>query len=298
MHRLKIALAAALLLPLPAFAAPPVAAALSSNPTADRFVEVGGTKLRIRDEGPRKGIPIVLIHGYTFSLETWDAWAADLARDHRVIRYDLSGHGLSGADPEGHYTTADREAQLGAVMDKLGIKKAIVAGNSLGGMIAWHFAADHPARVAKLILVDSGGFSINGVTDKPAPVPPPLRAFLTAPSEAGVAFTLSHIYAHPERVTPAERERFRAMIAANGPALIQHVEQFTLPDPTLKLGAIRTPTLILWGEKDPLVPVGDAKKFGDVIPGAKVEIFPDVGHVPQEEAPEATLKLVRDFIGR
>lgn len=287
-----------LLLAAPVYAAPDAAAAISSNAAADRFITVGDTVLRVRDEGPRRGPPIILIHGFTFSLETWDAWAADLARDHRVIRYDLSGHGLSGADPAGKYATADREAQLGLLMDKLRIRKATIAGNSLGGMIAWNFAADHPPRVDKLILVDTGAFPINGVTDKPVPVPAPMRAFLTAPSPAVVAFSAKLIYAQPEKVPPATLARLQSNIARNGPALVQHLEQFTLPDPVTKLGAIKAPTLVLWGTEDKFIAPTDARRVGDAIPGARIEMIPHAGHLPQEEAAPETLAIVRDFLGQ
>jgi len=271
---------------------------LSSDPAADRFLTLDGPAIRYRDEGPRRAPVIILIHGFTFSLESWDAWAADLARDHRVLRYDLAGHGLSAADPAGRYATVDREAQLCALMKRLGISKATIAGNSLGGMIAWNFAADHPKQVEKLILVDTGAFSINGVHDTPVAVPPMMRSFLMSPTAAGMAFTASRIYAHPDRVPPATLERLHAMMARNGPAMIAHLERFTLPDPVAKLGTIKAPTLILWGERDTFIPLADATRIGDAIPGSAVAIIPDAGHAPQEEAPAESLARVRAFLSQ
>jgi pimeloyl-ACP methyl ester carboxylesterase len=280
-------------------AAPLQAAPATPTPTTmaatDRMIEIDGATLHVREEGPHDAPPVILIHGFTFALDTWDGWAADLARDHRVIRYDLSGHGQSPADPRARYATADREAQLLALMNRLRILKAVIAGNSLGGLIAWNFAADHPDRVERLILIDSGAFPMNGVTDKPVAVPPAMAAFLTAPTPAGIAFTAQRLYAHPDRVPPARLETLRADIARNGPALVAHLEQFALPDPVAKLGRIKAPTLVLWGRADRMIPVGDGAKIAAAVPGAKLVVYDDVGHVPQEEAAE-TVRDVRAFL--
>jgi len=291
------------LLVLAACAAPATrrdASAPFPSPAAspDRMVEMDGARLRVRIEGPEQAPPIVLIHGFTFSLETWDAWAADLARDHRVIRYDLSGHGLSDPDPKARYGTADRVRQLKALLDRLGIARATLAGNSFGGLVAWNFAALYPDRVDRLVLIDSAAYSINGVTEKPVPVPPAMRAYLSAPSPQAVAFSAAQIYAHPERLTPQRLELMRAMIArpGNGPALISHLEQFTLPEPTAQLGRITAPTLILWGGKDKVVPVDHADRLAAAIPNARRIIYEDVGHAPQEEAAGRSLADLRAFL--
>jgi len=262
----------------------------------DRFLTVDGVRFRLRDEGPRDAPAIVLIHGFTFSLDSWDAWAMDLAKDHRVIRFDLAGHGQSGADLRQHYDTATRVRQLGLLLDALHVRHATVAGNSFGGLVAWTFAAAHPSRVDRLILVDSAAFSINGVTEKPVPVPPAMRAYLLDPSPAAVAFSAAAIFAHPERLSSARLDQMRALIARNGPALVAHLEQFTLPDPRPALATIKAPTLILWGRSDKVVPVAQADQIAAAIPGSKLIIYDDVGHAPQEEASAASIADVRTFL--
>jgi len=275
--------------------APPIAAS-SIAKAADRFVTVEGVRFRVREEGPRMAPPIILIHGFTFSLESWDGWAADLARDHRVIRFDLAGHGLSDPDRRGRYDTATRVRQLRKLMDRLGIPRATVAGNSFGGLIAWNFAARYPRRVDRLVLVDSAAFSINGVTENPVPVPPAMRGYLLDPRPAAVAFSAGTIFAHPDRLSPARLELMRAMIARNGPALIAHLEQFTLPDPRPLLGRLTMPTLILWGRADKLIPVAQADQLAAAIGPAKLIIYDDVGHAPQEEATAASIGDLRAFM--
>lgn len=298
-HLITLSIFVAALPVIPVMASPATSAAVPLPPTAaDRFITIEGARIRVRDEGPRGAPPILLIHGYTFSLESWDAWAADLARDHRVIRFDLAGHGLSGSVPRGDYGTAARVRQLGKLMDKLGLARATIAGNSFGGLVAWNFAARYPRRIDRLILVDSAAFSINGVTEKPVAVPPAMRAYLLDPQPAAVAWSASNIFAHPERLTPARLDQMRTMIARNGPALVAHLEQFTLPDPLPSLAKIKAPTLILWGRADKVVPVAQAEQLAAAIPGSKLIIYDDVGHAPQEEAAAASLTDVREFLNQ
>lgn len=291
------AILAATMPALPSAASAEATAAASRSPAAaDRFVTVEGVRFRIREEGPRSAPPIILIHGFTFSLESWDGWAADLARDHRVIRYDLAGHGLSGPDPHGQYGTAERVRQLGRLMDRLGIARATIAGNSFGGLVAWNFAVAQPNRVDRLILVDSAAYSINGVTEKPVPVPDMMRGYLLDPKPAAVAFSAGAIFAHPERLSADRLTLMQAMIARNGPALVAHLEQFTLPDPRPALGRITVPTLVLWGRADKVIPVAQASELAAAIKGSKLIIYDDVGHAPQEEAAAASMADVRAFL--
>jgi len=279
--------------PLGARVPAPVAAAIVPQ---DQYLAIDGTRIRVRIEGPATAPPVILIHGFSFSLESWDGWAADLARDHRVVRFDLAGHGLSEPDAQDRYGTADRVRQLIALMDRLDIRRATIAGNSYGGLVAWNFAAEHPGRVDRLILVDSGAFSINGVTDKPVAVPPPMRAYLEAPAPAAVAYSAGIIFAHPERLPPQRLALMQAMIARNGPALIAHLEQFTLPPPKAELARVKAPTLILWGRADKVIPVAQASELAAAVPGAKLIIYDDVGHAPQEEASARSIADVRAFL--
>ena len=115
--------------------------------------------MHVRDEGPRDDeSPIVLLHGFGSSLHAWDGWAQALRDKRRVVRLDLPGFGLTGPTPDGVYGL-DRDMRVTlAVLDKLGIARCVLGGNSLGGAVAWRTALAHPARVEKLILVDAGGY--------------------------------------------------------------------------------------------------------------------------------------------
>ena len=120
-------------------------------------------RLHLRDTGLKSARAVIFLHGFGSSLQTWDDWARDLEADHRVIRYDLPGFGLTGADPTGDYSDHRSIAVLLALMDFLGVARASVVGNSMGGRIAWTFAALNPNRTDKLVLISPDGFAGPGL---------------------------------------------------------------------------------------------------------------------------------------
>ncbi|MBY0423645.1 MAG: alpha/beta fold hydrolase, partial [Parvularculaceae bacterium] len=192
---------------------------------ADRFIEVDGVRVRVRVEGPETAPPIVLLHGFTFSLESWDAWARELSRTRRVIRYDLAGHGLTGPDPQKRYANEQRAAFHIKVMDALGVARADLAGNSLGGLVAWRVAAAHPERVGKLVLVDAGGYPINGVGDAPVTAPPPVAAFLLTAPKAGVETAMRALWGDPGKIDARRVAEVRDLMRrrGNGRAFVEHI---------------------------------------------------------------------------
>lgn len=265
---------------------------------ADRMVLIDGARVRVREEGPAEAPSVLLVHGFTFSLESFDAWAADLARDHRVVRFDLLGHGLTGPDPQRRYSPEARAAFLGAVMDAAGLERATVVGNSLGGLAAWRFAAAHPDRVDRLILIAPGAYPVNGVTDAPASAPAAVEAFLRTAPEAAVRASVEMLYADDARITPERLAVIRDMMRrrGNGAAFVESLEQFTLPDPEPALRTVGAPTLILWGAGDVLLPVAQGSAMAAAIPDARLIVYDDLGHVLHEEAPARTLDDARRFL--
>ncbi|MGV6820161.1 MAG: alpha/beta fold hydrolase [Parvularcula sp.] len=264
----------------------------------DQFLTISGATVRIRDEGPKDAPVLILLHGFTFSLESFDGWADRLSSDYRVIRYDLLGHGLTGPDPEKRYSPEARVAFLGEVMDALGIQKAHIAGNSLGGLVAWRFASQYPDRVNKVILVSPAAFSINGVTDKPAPIPPAMAFYLKTAPEAGIRASLAFVYADDTKITPERVALARAMLThkGNGQAFIEHLEQFTLPDPTEDLTRVKAETLLMWGVQDALIPSVHGSMMVDAMPNATLKMYALAGHVAQEELPDETATDAMEFL--
>ena len=130
-------------------------------PPPSQFVSIGPLLVHMRDEGPRDDpMPIVLLHGTSDSLHTWDGWTRVLRQQRRVIRFDLPGFGLTGPDPRADYTVAAHVRFVLAALDKLGVARCVLGGNSLGGHIAWRTALVAPQRVGSLLLVDAGGYPL------------------------------------------------------------------------------------------------------------------------------------------
>ncbi len=264
----------------------------------DRFMEIAGARVRVREEGDPAAPPILLIHGFTHSLETWDGWAEILKSDYRVIRYDLLGHGLTGPDPRERYAPTERAAFIGDVLDALGLERMAIAGNSLGGLAAWRFASAHPDRVEALILISPGAYSLNGVSDAPAEIPAAMKAYLLTAPEAGVRVSAEHIYGDDGKITDERVATMGDMIRreGNGAAMIKSLEEFTLPDPSQALTTITAPTLILWGEDDILIPTEQGAAIEAAIPDARLITYPGVGHAAQEEAPAKTAFDAIEFL--
>jgi pimeloyl-ACP methyl ester carboxylesterase len=272
----------------PRYAAPP-----------STFVEAAGITLHVRDTGPRDARAVVMLHGFGSSLHTWDAWADALSADHRVIRFDLPGFGLTGPDPTGDYSDERSIAVLAALMDRLGVARAALIGNSMGGRIAWRFAAAHPERVTKLVLVSPDGFAGPGVTyGARSPVPMLVRILPYTLPTFLLRQSIAPSYADPKRLSDAVVERYRDMMLAPGvrDAIVARMGQMTLADPVPLLRRITAPTLLLWGEKDAMIPFRNAADYMAALPHATLVPLPTLGHVPMEEAPEVSLPPVRAFL--
>lgn len=267
------------------------------------MVEVAGTRLDVRDSGPPPGTnaapAVILLHGFGSSLHTWEAWSAGLEADHRVIRFDLPGSGLSPPDTTGDYTDDRSMAVLLALMDRLGVAKASIVGNSIGGRIAWTLAAAHPGRVDKLVLVSPDGFASPGFEYGRVPdVPVMVKAMRWVLPKPLVRMSLAPAYADPKALTDDLATRYYDLMRAPGvrDAMIARMQQSIRFDPVPRLESIQAPTLLLWGEQDQMIPFTNAADYMKALPHATLAPLPGVGHLPQEEAPERSLEIVRRFL--
>ncbi len=272
-----------------------------------RFIEVNGLQVHVRDEGPHDDpAPIVLLHGTSASLHTWDGWAQGLRDKRRVIRFDLPGFGLTGPNNENDYSTASYVAFVRAVLDKLDVQQFVLAGNSLGGQIAWSAAAAMPDRVQRLILVDASGYPLESLSTPPdLPLgfriarTPGLRWIMEYTLPRGIVqASVRNVYGDPSKVTPELVDLYYdiTLRSGNRKALARRMDQGYSADTAL-LKDIKVPTLILWGGKDRLVPLEMGERFARDIAGAQLVVLDDLGHVPQEEDPARTLAEVRRFLG-
>jgi pimeloyl-ACP methyl ester carboxylesterase len=263
------------------------------------MVEISGVRLHLRDEGPRDAPAVLLLHGFGSSLQTWDGWVGELSKTYRTVRFDLPGAGLSGPDPRNNYSEARNIEIVLAVLDRLGIARATLVGNSIGGRIAWRFAAAQPARTRALVLVSPDGFASEGFAyGAKFEAPWLLRAMRYFLPAAALRPSLIAAYARPEALDEATfRRYFDLMRAPESRAnLIARLEQTVLEPPEPLLARIIAPTLLLWGAKDRLIPISNADDYLRSLPNAKLVALPDLGHVPQEEASAASLAPVLGFL--
>lgn len=272
-------------------------------PPPSQFVPLQGMQVHLRDEGPRTDPqPIVLLHGTSASLHTWDGWADALKGQRRVIRLDLPGFGLTGPMPDGDYRLTRYVGFVIALLDQLGVQQAVLAGNSFGGNLAWKIAVDHPQRVSKLVLVDAAGYPFD-----PASMPigfkiaqiPALRPMMehTLPRSM-IESSVRNVYGDPSKVTPELVDRYQELTLRSGnrSALVERFRQSPSGEFTAQIPQVRQPTLILWGGQDRLIPPDNALRFQRDIAGSRLVMFDALGHVPHEEDPEQTVAAVQAFL--
>ena len=255
-------------------------------PPPSKFMMMDGATVHYRDEGT--GYPIVLIHGMSSSLHTWQGWTDILSKNYRVIRMDLPGFGLTGPTTANDYTIPYYESFVARFLDSLGVKECYMAGNSLGGFITWNYSLHHPEQVKKMVILDAAGYPIKNV-----PFVFNLARY-KALSLMGrwitprfiVAKSMQQVYGDPSKITDSVTDRYFSMAlrAGNRAAFISFVGQFKERD-TVPIQQVKTPTLIEWGEKDRWIPVEDAHKFNRDIKGSQLVTYPGVGHIPMEEIP-------------
>ncbi|HJV60214.1 MAG TPA: alpha/beta fold hydrolase [Albitalea sp.] len=273
-------------------------------PPPSAFVDVKGLAVHVRDVGPRDDpLPIVLLHGTSASLHTWEGWAASLARDRRVISMDLPGFGLTGPNTTGDYRMAAYVRFVLDTLDVLNVRRFIVAGNSLGGNVAWETALAAPERVARLILVDAGGYPPTS-TSVPlgfrlARTPVLNRMVSRLLPRRMIEASLRNVYGDPSRVTPELVDRYEELTlrAGNRRAVVQRFEQSDFGAGAARIASLKLPTLILWGGRDRLIPPEHGQRFARDIAGSTLVVFDTLGHVPQEEDPARTVAPVRRFVG-
>lgn len=272
-------------------------------PAPSQFIELMGMQVHLRDEGPRDDAePLLLLHGTSASLHTWEGWVADLKRTRRVISVDLPGFGLTGPFPDGDYRIAHYTAFLDALLDRLQVPPVVVAGNSFGGQLAWELAVAKPARVSRLILVDAAGYPRQsssvpiGFRLAQVPALAPLMARLLP--RRMIESSVQNVYGDPTRVTDELVERYYQLTlrAGNRQALVQRFQQAPAGDSQALIRQVRQPTLILWGGRDGLIAPANAERFKADIAGSRLVIFEQLGHVPQEEDPALTLPVVQGFL--
>jgi len=274
-------------------------------PPPSDFIDVKGQLVHLRDVGPRDDPePLVLIHGTSASLHTWEGWAKALSARRRVISFDLPGFGLTGPNVSADYRGDTYARFVLDLMDQLKVQRFAVAGNSLGGEVAWRTALMAPQRVTKLILVDAAGPDFESdsvpVGFLVARVPVLNRVFDWVLPRPMVVASVRNVYGDPSRVNDALIDRYYelALREGNRRALVQRLRQNQRGQDAERIRELTLPTLILWGGRDRLVPLSVGRQFNKDIAGSELVVFDDLGHVPQEEDPARTVAPVQAFLDR
>jgi len=264
------------------------------------YVSALGVNIHYQDTGPSKTpIPILFLHGFGASLQTWDAWSEALSQDYRVISVDLPGFGLTGEDPSGVYTDERSVEVLEAFMKALQIPKVVLVGNSMGGKFAWQFAARYPDQVAKLVLISPDGYASPGIEyGKKTEVPAIAQLYRYFFSKTFLAMNLEPAYANPKTLNDALVNRYYNLMLAPGVrgAILARMQQTVLQDPVPSLANIKAPTLLIWGEQDAFIPIANSNDYLKVMPNVKRVSLPNIGHLPQEEQPTIGLQALKEFL--
>jgi pimeloyl-ACP methyl ester carboxylesterase len=276
-----------------------------------QWIEVDGNPINTIELGPeedRGSQPLVFVHGRSGSWPNWLEQLPAFAATHRVIALDLPGFGHSPM-PRQEISISGYARMLERLLGRLGIDAAAVVGNSMGGFIAAELAIAYPQRVERLVLVSAAGLSTynhrGSVTVLPAmrQIERSLAAVTawTAAKSDTVArrarlrdATLNLVVRHPSRLDPAlAAEQLRG---AGKPGFMQAFEAVLHYDVRERLPEIACPTLIVWGDRDRLIPVGDADLFAELIPNSRKVVFGDTGHMAMLERPESFNALLAEFV--
>lgn len=275
-----------------------------------RWIELEGTPVNVIELGPehdRGAQPLVFVHGLSGSWPNWLEQLPVFAATHRVIALDLPGFGHSPM-PRGEISIAGYAQLLEKLLDRLGVDAAALIGNSMGGFISAELAIAFPQRVERLVLVSPAGLSTH---NHRGAVALPLVRTLERSLLAGTAWlasksdavtrrarlrdaTLSIVVRHPAKLDSAlAAEQLRGAGTAGFVQALAAVLGYAIRE---RLPQIACPTLIVWGDRDLLIPVRDADDFAELIPGSRKVVFGDTGHVAMLERPKAFNALLAEFL--
>ena len=273
-----------------------------------RWMVIHGRPINLIDLG--EGPAILFVHGLSGCWANWLEQMAVFASSHRVLAVDLPGFGHSPGHA-GDSSMPGYARLLAELLSELRIDTATVVGNSMGGLIAAELAASSPERVGHLVLVSPAGLSTyaNRLTSHGLPLVRRLERMLALGASWAAAnsdaitrrprmreLALKGVVAHPGRLSAAlAAEQVRGAGTDGFLSALESVVEYDLRG---RLPLIACPTLIVWGEKDRLIPVRDAQLFAELIPGSRKVLYPDTGHVSMLERPEEFNALLADFLSR
>jgi len=268
-----------------------------------RFLTINGVRVHYRDEGDPAKTTLFLLHGSNVSLHAWEPWVKHLAGRFRLVTVDLPGHGFTGELPDDEYDGERVVAFLKQFVDALGLSRFVIGGNSYGGMLAWIYTVLHPEDVEKLILINAVGFPFRDPwLWRLAKLPLVEPLFIWVAPRWLVKATLLEAVADPAHLSEEQVTRYYELVRLPGKRRAQLIQNripygyIARPELLNRLHAISQPTLVIWGEQDPWLPVSYGKRFSEAIPGARWVSYEDAGHLAMEEFPERSAEDAAAFI--
>jgi pimeloyl-ACP methyl ester carboxylesterase len=274
-------------------------------PASRTFEPSPGVKVHYTDEGRRDGRVIVLVHGFAASVHAWRPWTERLSDTYRVVSIDLPGHGLTET-PQGYRASLEGNAQLvDALATHLSLERFILAGNSMGGAVSLSYAMTHPEKLDGLVLVCAAGWPGNGEARGGPP-----GAFALLGNDVGRFFLklvnprlvvpdgLRSAYHDTTLVTETVIDRYTDLAMAEGhrDVLLTQRSQPEPPWTPQTFSRISTPTLVMVGEQDALIPPANSRALAEAIPGAYLVAYPEGGHLPMEQLPDETVQHLETFL--
>ena len=265
---------------------------------------IDGRRLNYVDIGTGPETPVILVHGLGGQWQNWLENLPRIAQERRVIAPDLPGFGLSEM-PREDISISGYARCVEALRERLGIERVNLVGNSMGGFIAAEVAIQFAPGVERLVLVSAAGLTGPNVYRAPVMTGGRVAAALTAVTAArhramarrpiSRHLALLLVARHPARLR-AEVAWEALMKGAGKPGFHDALRASLEYDFRDRLPEIGCPTLIVWGEKDAVLPLRDAHEFERLIPDSRKVVLPDTGHVPQLERPEAFNRTLLEFV--
>lgn len=270
-------------------------------------LRIRGREITYRAAG--SGPAVVLIHGMASSSATWDAVIPSLAEHAAVVAPDLPGHGGS-TNPGGDYSLGAHASCIRDLMIALGIPRATLVGHSLGGGVAMQAAYQFPERCERLVLVDSGGLGRDVALYLRALALPGAELILSigcAPRivTAGrtVGAWLRRVGLRPTASIAEVGRCYASLVRPEARTTLLHTLRSVVDAGGQRVSATDRlplaadiPTLIVWGERDGIIPAAHGRTAHEAIPGSRLAVFPETGHFPQSEQPERFVLLLADFL--
>jgi pimeloyl-ACP methyl ester carboxylesterase len=267
-----------------------------AGPTS-RVITIDGVRMHYRDEG--SGPVVLLFHANFSNLIDWDPWVEALKDRYRVVRVDLTSHGLTGPDPTGDYSLPRTLALVEGFVAALGIERATLGGTSLGGTVAIHYTARNPGRVERLILLSPG--SLEGKERARGGLPKAAYVLTWVLPRALPAGMLRSGFGDPARLPEELVDRWYDFWMREGQrkAQLDRLAQYQSGDIEGLVRSIRVPVLLLWGEANTTALFSQAGEFRELLrdaPSLTFISYPGVGHMAVEEAGPAIGRDVRAWL--